>query len=125
MEGGRTLGGPDRPDRRAQRLPASVPTLGAVQHRVRGEQRDVAVGVLAAGRLVRAGDDLQDGQAVGGGQAHEPGRSHAAIRSRMSAGKMLLGMTACTALGGIDVYADPVWWAYCVTRKLTAMLASA
>ena len=31
------------------------------------------------------------------------GRSHAAIRARRSAGKTLLGMTACTALGGIEV----------------------
>ena len=34
-------------------------------------------------------------------------------------------MTACTAFGGVEVYADAVWSAYCVTRKLTAMLASA
>jgi hypothetical protein len=34
MERGRALGGPDRPDRRAQRLPAGVPALGAIQHGV-------------------------------------------------------------------------------------------
>jgi hypothetical protein len=87
----------------ARRLPADVPALGAVQHRVRGEQRDVRVGVTAGGRLVGAGDDVQDGQPVSGGQAQEPGRSHAAIRARRSSGKTALGMTACTALGGMEV----------------------
>ena len=61
----------------------------------------VGVGVTAAGRLVGAGDDVQDGQPVRRGQGH--GRSHAAIRSRRSSGKMLLGMTACAALGGIEL----------------------
>ena len=80
-----------------------MPALGSIQDRVRREQGDVGVGVPPAGRLVRAGDHLEDGQLVGGGQAHEPGRSHAAIRAWSSAGKMALGMTACTALGGMEV----------------------
>jgi hypothetical protein len=101
VQGGRALGGPDRPDRGAQRVPAGVPALGAVQHRVRVEQRDVGVGVPAAGRLVGTGDDVEDGQPVGIAQAH--GRSHRPTWSRISAGNTLFGMTACTARGGTEV----------------------
>src|ERR1700760_2522422 len=54
-----------------------------------------------------------------------PGRpAEAEIRARRSSGRTAFGITACMALGGIEVYADPVWLAYWVTRKLTAMLAS-
>ena len=54
-----------------------------------------------------------------------PRRSQAPIRCWISAGNTFLGMTVCTALGGIELYAEPVWLAYWVTRKLNAMLASA
>jgi hypothetical protein len=35
--------------------------------------------------------------------ARVTGRSQAAIRARRSDGKMLLGMTVCTAFGGVEV----------------------
>ena len=38
VQGGWAFRGPDRPDRGAQRVPARVPALGAVQHHVLGEQ---------------------------------------------------------------------------------------
>ena len=87
-------------DARSAARPACQ-ALAAVQHGVLGEQRDVTVGVAAAGRLVRPGDDVKDVQPVGGGQAH--GRSQRSTRSRRSGGKTLLGITACTALGGVAV----------------------
>ena len=101
MEGGRALGRPDRPNRRPQRFPAGVPALVAVEHRVRREQRNIGVGVASGSRIVCAVDDIEYGQSVGSGKAH--GRSQRATRSRMSAGKTLFGMTACTALGGTEV----------------------
>ena len=78
-----------------------VPALGAIQHRVVGEQLDVGVRVPPAGCVVGAGDDVEDVEPIRGRQGH--GRSHAPIRARRSSGKTLLGMTACTALAGIEL----------------------
>ena len=54
-----------------------------------------------AQRIASVADQAQDGQPVGRGKRH--GRSHEPIRARRSSGTMLLGMTACTAFGGIQV----------------------
>jgi hypothetical protein len=53
-----------------------------------------------------ASDDVENRRLVGRRHAHAAGpagRSQAPIRSWMSAGKMALGMTACTALAGIEL----------------------
>jgi hypothetical protein len=103
-------------------------SLGAVKDGVIGEQASISLGVTAGAGRVSPADHVEDFDPLGWRQDHAVlpgGRSQAPIRSWISAGKMLLGMTACTALAGMELYADPVWLAYWVTRKLTAMLASA
>jgi hypothetical protein len=86
-------------------------TASSGPSRALGEQGHVGVGVATGGGRVGAVDDVEDLDAVGGGhgggKGHAvvpEGRSQAPIRSWSSAGKTFLGMTACTALAGMELY---------------------
>jgi hypothetical protein len=54
--------------------------------------------------------------------AHLAGLNHSLICSTLSGENTRFGTLPCTAFAGTAEYAEPVWFAYWVTRKLAARL---
>src|ERR1700722_4520308 len=107
VQGAGWLGAPHRGQAAPEGGGSAVVALVTVQDGVAGEKREVGVRVTGAGGGVSAGEQVQDVEPVGGGEGHWPawipGRSQRWTWSWRRAGKMLRGMTACTALGGAEL----------------------